>query len=384
MIRRSPGSAPARYALVMSIRVMIRLAVVVLSSLACAAEPLPADPGPTVQRMVEAVLSGDPESYLACIDRSDPVFVREQENWAHDLMTHRPATFAIELSEQDRIIHPDGSLTVPLEMTWRMQEAKRDRRVAFTARFVPDGPQWRYAGEQWVRVRAPGVEVLVEPELRTLGLHIASVLPGVRRHIDGMMRAQVDRVQQVKVYRSMEHLQQSIYLSYADPLSGWNEPGEAIKLLGDDDQSGQHLRSLLAHEYGHCATFHLGPHATDMPWWVLEGVAEYCSASVTGDSSQALRRVRRWAESDRLRDWNQLADFRGEAMNHQAYVYTQGHHMIEFLANRFGFDQVVQWLTAMARGESIQSATSLVFHQTWDEIDAQWRQSLSIPAAAQP
>lgn len=363
---------------------LVRFITVALTSLAWGAEPVPSDLSPTMQRMTEAVLAGDPGAFLACVDDGDPVFHKEQENWAKDLIEHRPISFEINFSDRDFVVHADGSVTARLEMDWRMDERARKRSVSFPAKFVPDGGGWRYAGEQWVRVRAPGVEVLVEPELRQIGLHIASVLPGVRRHIDDMMDVHVDRVQQVKVYRSMEHLQQSIYLSYSDPLGGWNEPGEAIKMIGDEDQSGRALRTLLAHEYGHCATFDLGAHATDMPWWVLEGVAEYCSATVVGGSERALRRVQNWAEFDKLRSWDQLSDFRGEAMNHQAYVYTQGHHMIDYLARRFGLDEVVRWLAAMAQGESIENATDLVWHETWDQIDAEWRESLGVTSTPQP
>lgn len=339
------------------------------------ADPVPADLSPTLERMAAAVLDGDAEGYLACVDAADPVLHKEQENWAKDLLIHRPAAFAITLDLDRFTLQPDGSVVATVEMTWAMPEA-RERSVGYSARFVQRDGQWLYAGEQWVRVRAPGVEVLVEPELRTVGLHIAAVLPSVRRRVDDMMGTHVDRVQQVKVYRSMSHLQHSIYLSYTDPLGGWNEPGEAIKLLGSQAQSGRALRSLLAHEYGHCATFDLGPQATSMPWWVLEGVAEHCSAVITGSAGRGARRVDGWARSGDLRSWEQLTDFRGEAMNHQGHVYAQGHAMIAHLDEQFGFDRVVAWLTAMAQGRSLEDATTTAFQSAWTEVDAAWRASL--------
>ncbi len=325
--------------------------------------------------MAAAVLAGDAGAYLACVDPTDPVLHKEQENWAKDLLIHRPAEFAITLDPDEIAIQPDGSVVVMLEMTWTMPEAA-ERSIGYPARFVRRDGHWLYAGEQWVRVRAPGVEVLVEPELRNVGVHIAAVLPSVRRRVDELMDTHVDRVQQVKVYKSMSHMQHSIYLSYADPLGGWNEPGESIKLLGDEAQSGRALRALLAHEYGHCATFDLGPHATDMPWWVLEGVAEHCSALITGRAGRGSRRVDSWARSGNLRTWDQLADFRGEAMNHQGHVYAQGHAMVAYLDDRFGFDRVVAWLTAMAQGQSLEDATIAAFEAAWPEIDAAWRASL--------
>lgn len=350
-------------------------ALFVLAASALAADPVPADLGPTLDRMAAAVRAGDAEAYLACVDPADPVLHKEQENWAKDLLVHRPAEFSVTIRPGEFSLQPDGSIVATLDMTWTMPEARK-RSVGYPARFVQRDGQWLYAGEQWVRVRAPGVEVLVEPELRNVGVHIAAVLPSVRRRVDDMMGTHVDRVQQVKVYRSMGHLQHSIYLSYTDPLGGWNEPGEAIKLLGDQTQSGRALRSLLAHEYGHCATFDLGPRATDMPWWVLEGVAEHCSSVVTGVAGRGARRVDSWARSGNLRSWDQLTDFRGEAMNHQGHVYAQGHAMIAHLDQRFGLDRVVAWLAGMAQGQSLESATLAVFDASWSEIDAAWRAGL--------
>lgn len=358
--------------------------LLILAARALAADPVPADLGPTLERMAAAVLAGDAEAYLACVHRADPVLLKEQQNWAADLAEHTPASFELTLRDADFAVQPDGSVVVPIEMTWKMPGLARRRSVDYPARFVSAGGEWLYAGEQWVRVRAPGVEVLVEPEERQLGLHIAAVLPSVRRQVDDLMQVHVDRVQQVKVYTSMQHLQQSIYLSYKDPLGGWNEPEESIKLLADDSQTGRAMRRLLAHEYGHCATFDLGSHGNTMPWWLLEGVAEYCSAQVTGGRSGMQRLVRGWAEKGDLCEWDQLADFRGEAMKHQAQVYNQGHHMVDYLANRFGQTTLVAWLGAMARGQSLDDATQAVLGTSWSSIDTDWRATLPMPAVKKP
>lgn len=362
----------------------LSLGVLTIAAQVLASDPVPADLGPTLERMSAAVLAGDADAYLACVHRADPVLLKEQENWAADLAEHTPGSFELSLRDAHFAVQPDGSVVVPIEMTWKMQGLSRRRTVDYTARFVYDDGQWLYAGEQWVRVRAPGVEVLVEPEEKQLGLHIAAVLPSVRRQVDDLMQVHVDRVQQVKVYTSMQHLQQSIYLSYKDPLGGWNEPGESIKMLANDSQSGRAMRILLAHEYGHCATFDLGSQANHMPWWLLEGVAEYCSAHVAGGRSDMQRLVRSWAEKGDLREWDQLADFRGEAMKHQAHVYSQGHHMVAYVANRFGQATLVAWLRAMANGQSLDEATQAALGTTWSSIDTDWRATLPMPAVKKP
>ncbi|QYU68435.1 hypothetical protein J4558_27165 [Leptolyngbya sp. 15MV] len=188
------------------------------------------------------------------------------------------------------------------------------------------------------------------------------------------------RVQQVKVFDSMAHLQQSIYLSYPDALGGWNEPGESIKLLGSEGSSTKMVRVLLAHEYGHVASFEMGEPINDAPWWVLEGVAELAAQRYAGSWTAVDRTVRGWAKAGLLSDWALLADFRGEARNHIDRVYTQGHHMVGYVSSLAGRDGRNAWLRAMARGLSLDQATREALGMTFEELDRRWRESLLTPA----
>lgn len=352
------------------------IAVVVAVAALFAPEPKVVDLSPTVERMEAAVLAGDGLGFLLEIDRADAVFFTEQTAWAKDLAEHTPVEFDIELDEGGFKAHQDGTVTVPMEMVWRLGEKARQRRVGFTGRFAMRDGAWRYAGETWLRVEAPGVVVLTDPAFRDEAVHIAAILPSVRARVHELLGVTVETDQQVKVYASMAHLQQSIYLSYVEPLGGWNEPGEAIKMTGDEGASGRALRSMLAHEYGHCASFAYGPEATEMPWWVLEGVAELCSSEQAGGPGRMQRQVARWARSGSLKEWDQLADFRGEAMNHMAYVYGQGHSMVRFVVATYGIEGLRGWLRSMAGGATLDEASREALGTPWAEIDAAWRHSL--------
>lgn len=349
--------------------------------LACAdsAPPTIADIEPTIERMESAASNGDGTAFLAEVDRSDPVFFQEQKMWAKDLKDHTPVDFDIKLSPDRFASHADGSVTVPMSMSWKPEPKARTRTVNFTGRFVERDGSWRYAGETWLRVEAPGVIVLSDPRFKTEAIHIAAVLPGVRDAVHEILGVVVEADQQVKVYADMTHLQQSIYLSYTEPLGGWNEPGEAIKVMGNEGQSGRALRSLLAHEYGHCATFAMGDESTNMPWWVLEGVAEYCSAELVGSPRRMERQVALWAKNDNLRTWEQLADFRGEAMNHMGHVYNQGHSMVRFIVDTYGIEKLRAWLRILAGGATLDKASTNALSESWDDIDQAWRAHMTDP-----
>jgi hypothetical protein len=225
--------------------------------------------------------------------------------------------------------------------------------------------------QQGARVKyLPGYELVAE--------RIVALLPLVREHVDEGFGGEVPRVQEVKIYPTMKHLQHSIYLSYTDGLSGWNEPGESIKLLTRPTASTKGLRSLLAHEYGHVATFELGPKSNDMPWWILEGVAELsCERFVgKGRGADAEAAVIRWHNDDKLAAWNDLADFHTVPGSLQHHVYKQGQHMMMFISDTYGQDARNRWMREMSTGKSIDEATQTVMHVSFPELDAKWRDAV--------
>lgn len=334
-----------------------------------------------LRSMTAAVAAANQEGYLAQVARTDPVFLKEQQNWAKDLARIAPESIDIALDELPLKVEADGGAVGLLSMKWRMPKGK-DRSIQFPARFVKGETGWLYAGEKWNVLEGPGSRVLYEDEsLKDVAALVAEVMPEVRTHVHEGFELTEDKsitehVQEVKLYTSMRHLQHSIYLSYTDGLSGWNEPGEAIKILSSPRTNKRTLRVLLAHEYGHVATFHLGPKSTDMPWWILEGVAELSSEEFSGNSGSNHRQMQRWAKSGGLVEWDKLADFHGEAANHQQNVYSQGHHMVSFVSTTFGRTGRNKWLRELSQGTSLADATDKTLGISFEELDRRWRDSL--------
>jgi len=340
-------------------------------------------------RMNEAVAAADPGRYLACVALQDPCFATEQRNWAKDLTIKAPGSFEATIGEDDPVTQEkDGAAIATLTMAWTMPGAAK-RTVSFPARFVRADSGWLYAGERWNVLEGSLVRVLYESEdLKDVAATVAEILPEIREHVhEGFgLAADTDligRTQQIKLYTSMRHLQHSIYLSYTDGLGGWNEPGEAIKILARPSTGKGTLRTLLAHEYGHVASFQFGPHATDMPWWILEGAAELAAEKYSRGGASTDRRVLQWSKNGGLLEWHQLADFRGEAASHYAHVYAQGHQMIRYISGEFGRDERNAWMREMAGGQSIDEATRKVMGMSFEELDSRWRESLKQAAAAE-
>lgn len=333
----------------------------------------------------KAVLKGDKAGYLSHVASDDPIFLKEQQNWAADFDHHVPVEYTISIKDDDGAFDASES-RFQMTTEWKMGEdvpGSSPRKLTFPVVFKKVDGRWMYAGEDWVVLEAPGVEGGAGARVRFFSgaekrsQTIVSVLPEVRAHVDRGFAVTITRVQEVKVYKSMRHLQHSIYLSYVDGLGGWNEPGESIKVLASESRDENEAKALLAHEYGHVCTFEYGDKASSMPWWVLEGVAELAAEEFKDDAESVSTMVRSWAKRDRLAPWLDMADFRKTDRKWMGNVYVQGHHMLGYISEKYGKESRINWLKAMATGKTIDEASKDVLKLTFDELDKQWRASVT-------
>ncbi|MCC6320720.1 MAG: hypothetical protein IT438_04705 [Phycisphaerales bacterium] len=430
----------------------------------------------TLRAIEKTVLAGDIEGYLKHVATDDPIFLKEQQNWAADFKHHIPTAFKLSIvdppppppptppktaeapsststderkpgekqpdadADADDDDHDgvqpftcddaEGVAIFELRMDWTMTGVGRrsrdlDRTISYPVKFVraksvaADGaPRWLYCGEVWAAINdtpKPAAETpeadddepslprstspnrcLFFPGFEDVAKRIIEVLPEVRAHVDEGFENPIKHVQEIKIYPTMQHLQASIYLSYADGLGGWNEPGESIKLLASNKSGKQQLRSLLAHEYGHVATFEYGPHASDMPWWILEGVAELSAEHFNAARREAGAKnpdaapprgrggrgrdadavVKGWARAGELAAWDDLTDFRTVKSSLGGHVYKQGQHMLGYISERFGRAKRNAWLKSMAQGAKLNDATQTVLGISFADLDAAWRATL--------
>lgn len=379
---------------------LIPLLLVSTTSFVFADSPLPADAiesirvNQVIDAMEAAIDKADIGAYMALVDPTDPVFATEQRAWIADLQTHPVEDVEINIAWNEPVrLQEDGSAIAPIEITWHIVGEELDRHFAYQALFEPMGAsngQWIFAGRAWdVFVdEINGVRVYSDAIHEDLAHLAANRVEYLRDTIAENMGFEYSTGEPkevvVKIYPDMSSLQASIYLSYTDHLSGWNEPGESIKILGRDDFTVKQLDPLLAHEIGHAVSFEFGPEINNAPWWTLEGIAEV-AAGLFRDSWEAKnKRMVHLAKTDDLRDWSLLADFRGEANNHAMYVYLQGWSMIDYIDRIHGLDQRNAWFKSLAGGASLDQATRAVMGISFDQLDQEWRRSLlnSDPASS--
>lgn len=393
-----------------AVRVLAIAAALLVSPITQASQ---ADVERVLKEMQDAVLAGDARAYLRRVSTADTQFRIEQDRWAADLERHRPIAFTLALAQpapdSADADHPsdfgDDLARCQILMSWTMPGlgdggTNLTRTLRLPVRFVREQDEtsgqrrWVFAGEDWLaaeslrEVQGEAVpashraRALFMPGYENLGQRVLSEMPVVRSRVHEGLERTVDRVQSVKLYPSQRHLQASISLSYVEPLGGWNEPGESIKLVASARTPPATLRVLLAHEYAHVVCFEMGAPMSGAPWWVLEGVAELASQAVGGPSPDA--RVIEWAKSGELRAFDELADFKAVPPELHKHVYKQGHHMVSFISDRFGRRGRNNWLSAMGSGKTLHEATRQTLGVSFDELDRQWRAGLSGKARGAP
>ncbi len=340
----------------------------------------------TLLAMESAVLNADVDGYMASIVAEDTEFWHEQKYFANDLLRHKPDAFDLEITE---LSGDDAVVRGKLTMNWSMPE-RNPRTMVHDVTFHKRDTGWKYAGEIWETHPGPGVVVLHPAGFEAVAEEAVESFNAIRAQTEEAFELDQtefpNHIQKIKLYASMKHLQASICLSYEDPLGGWNEPNESLKLLTNRGSSAKgSLKVVIGHEYGHNCTFQLGPKANELAWWILEGVAELSAENTAGTRSPD-RRVEAWARRGQLADWADLSDFHNMKPGLSGKVYTQGHHMMKYISELKGRKGRNEWMRLQANGKTIDEATLAVFGFDFAALDAQWRDSLPAaePAAAEP
>lgn len=339
-----------------------------------------------VASMQSAIERLDSGAYMAQINPSDPVLATEHRAWFAELSVAPVDNLRIEIDPNTEILlENNGSIIAPIVYTWQVPSEDTPRRYDMPARFAPIGTphgQWHFIGRAWdiAITDTPGVRIYCDEEHADIASMASERVPVLRDAIAKDMGIDPNggdlHEVVVKIYPKMRELQASIYPSYTAGISGWNEPGESIKILGRDKMKQDRLDPLLAHEIGHAVSFEYGPQINLAPWWTLEGIAEVAAGLFRDSWERKNQRIASLAQTSNLRDWNLLADFKGEAVNHGMHVYLQGWSMIDYIDRTFGKDARNAWFIQLGHGDSLDQASREVLGLPFDQLDTQWRASL--------
>ncbi len=358
------------------------LTTLVLSGSVALAEPsLREDLESTLSGMAASALAADREGYLEHIWQGESTLVQEHWAWAKDLERIAPDVLIYELTSEPEL--EGNEAFADLRITWNTENwAGPDRVIEVPVRFVKEDGQWYFADRDWEEKDGDGVRILYVAGLEESADRALEVWPGIKSSVEEGFKRTLDTPQVIKMYTSMAELQYSIFPAYIEPLGGWNEPMESIKLVGENFSRG-HLRSVISHEYAHAMMFAMPPQdvaverAHAVPWWVHEGIAEFASQGFTPNRGRSQFAVEHWLDTGELRHWEELADFYTVKTEHYSQVYVQGRHMIGYIDETYGTDARRAMMEAFMEGMTLEEASEHALGESFAAVDEQWRASIA-------
>jgi hypothetical protein len=320
----------------------------------------------TVFQMKQAIQARDEKAYSELVDWSDPVFALEHRRWIQDWAENGASVS--ELSASNVISSGADTSHATLLLQWKNPSGLQS--AEWPVIFRKPNERWLYAGERWSDLRTPQALVRVAPGLELQGQQIAAALPDVLEHVQTSFGRRFKQPIQIKLYASSQTVTSSVSLN-APLFGGWNEPGEALKVVARRD--GIPL-STLAHEATHQMVSELDENET-VPWWLHEGLADYVASKYWDDSSaeRVLEGVKSWARADQLVDWNRMRVYKTTPLELWKYVYAQGYAMTRYLTETYGAAKRNTWLERITISNDISKASLEVFDVNFTALDQRFK-----------
>ncbi len=320
-----------------------------------------------VSAMQDAVVRQDAAAYLALVDVRDPIFATEHRRFVQDWIARPPQDLRLILTG---VRQTGDQAAGQLRWSWRTA-ANVQRDVTFPATFATVDGAWRYAGEAFPVALTQG-RVLAQAGQEEVAAAIAANLDTTSSLVRRALGYGPAQPPIVKLYGSNAALSASVQLSL-QPVGGWNEPGEAIKLSAPRWPESQ---VTLAHELTHAAVFsRFGEGQVLIPWWLHEGLAHFVASGLWTTEARAsyLQRSMGWYTRGELVVWDRLSTFEATPADLWPHVYGQGYAFVRYAVERYGMPSLTAFMHNLAAGQKTQVASTRAFGRTFEQVDQDWR-----------
>jgi Zn-dependent M28 family amino/carboxypeptidase len=312
-----------------------------------------------------AVLAGDLDAFLATVDPANITLYQEEQRWFEDLNAHPVEDF--QLAGALVALENDEAL-VDLRLSYKLR-AGDTGAVRYDALFVAREGRWFYAGLPWEERVSEHFVVKYQGRDNDWAQGILEVAEAAYQQVTTDLQAAPDGPVELKLYRDRSVFRASVMLSLPQWVSGWTEPGEAIKLVVRPD--GDYSR-VIAHELTHQVLFQLGLE-TD---WLHEGIATYEEGRMSPlgfqwATAEYLPQVEKALRRHELFALEEMPPFQEIEEERAKVAYGQVWTMVSFIVDRFGWEGLNRLVRALAAA-SVEEGFQRALHLDLAEFEAQW------------
>jgi hypothetical protein len=178
----------------------------------------------------------------------------------------------------------------------------------------------------------------------------------------------------IYLYASPTELQNALYLANTSWVAGHASPDLGIIMISAPPGPDQilELERQIPHEITHILQYQVtGPAYTQVPPWLIEGMASISELYPNPDYEQALNNA---VDQNQLLPMNSYCqDFPGDSSG-IFLAYAQSASFVRFLHSNYGASGMASLLEAYSNGLGCEEGVAAALDQSLSTLEAQWKQ----------
>ncbi len=180
----------------------------------------------------------------------------------------------------------------------------------------------------------------------------------------------------IYIYGSYDDLRDAI-LYEPGWVGGQAFPEYNIVIIGISPDNLDWGRTTVMHELTHVVAGHFTFSClSDLPTWLVEGLAMYSEGGLDSFSEKQLQTAIR---NNTLLTLRSLSSAFSEESDRANLSYSQSYSVVKFLIDTYGQDKMNALLVALRNGEAIDNALQQVYGFDTEGLEAAWRQAIGAP-----
>ncbi len=330
----------------------------------------------TIDARIDAVVQGDPASYLETVNPDNPVLRTEESNWFADLTNHPIAGYGVAEAVVDW--SPGGEEAIVRMVLNATPANERSNQITYDARFVRQGAGWFYDGVAWDELASEHFVLKYDADTHdeSWAQHVLDISEEAYAQVTVDLSAIPPLPQEIKAYDDAAVFRTLILLSLGDWADGWTGPGEALKIqVGSEIDAA--IQRVIAHQLAQQILFTQGLEVD----WLRIGVADFEAGRVFPLGTHWIAGRYATVVQDGVRRHNEFPLYDMPAwedvpVDQGELFYAQSWSLVFSIVEQYGMAGLEQFIAqAISSGDALDTAASLraILGMDTDAFEQEWR-----------